>query len=184
MRGIDNEEIGLWDVFRPGGPYIDPDTNETLGYEARFVGEAAVERFGDPATLLLTQTDIEARAGDRMVPMMQEEPIAYYQPHPPAEDMEGRILSVLGGVTQIGQFDVVVISKGAVDGMEVGHVMKIFRAGETIRDTVSGRRFERVRLPDEEAGMLMVFRTFERVSFALVVKAYRAIHVHDFVRTP
>ena len=184
VRGIDNEEIGLWDVFRPGGPYIDPDTNETLGYEARFVGEAAVERFGDPATLLLTQTDIEARAGDRMVPMMQEEPIAYYQPHPPAEDMEGRILSVLGGVTQIGQFDVVVISKGAVDGMEVGHVMKIFRAGETIRDTVSGRRFERVRLPDEEAGMLMVFRTFERVSFALVVKAYRAIHVHDFVRTP
>ena len=119
-----------------------------------------------------------------MVPMLQEDPIAYYQPHPPSENIEGRILSVLGGVTQIGQFDVVVISKGAADGMEVGHVMKIWRAGETIRDTVSNRRFERVTLPDEEAGLLMVFRTFDRVSFALVMKASRAIHVHDFVRTP
>ena len=183
VRGID-DETGLWDVFRPGGPLVNPDTKEVLGYQARFVGEAAVERFGDPATLLLTQTDIEARTGDRMVPMLQEDPITYFQPHPPAEDLEGRILHVMGGVTQIGQFDVVTISLGETEGMEIGHVMKIWRAGETIRDTVSGRRFDRVTLPDEEAGLLMVFRTFERVSYALVMKASRAIHVHDFVRTP
>ena len=85
---------------------------------------------------------------------------------------------------QIGQFDVVTISLGEAEGMEIGHVMKIWRAGETIRDSVSGRRFDRVTLPDEEAGLLMVFRTFERVSYALVMKASRAIHVHDFVRTP
>ena len=184
VRGIEDEETGLWDVFRPGGPYIDPDSDEVLGYEARFVGEAAVERFGDPATVLLTDTDIEARTSDRLLPMMQEPPITHYQPHAPDEDIEARIISVLGGVSQIGQFDVVVSSKGAVDGMELGHVMKIFRAGETIRDTVSKRRFERVTLPDEEAGLLMVFRTFDRVSFALIMKATRAIHVHDFVRTP
>ena len=56
VRGID-DETGLWDVFRPGGPLVNPDTKEVLGYQTRFVGEAAVERFGDPATLLLTQTD-------------------------------------------------------------------------------------------------------------------------------
>mgnify|MGYP001811881531 FL=1 len=184
VRGIEDKEHGLWDVFRPGGPYIDPDSNEILGYQARFVGDAAIERFGDPATLLLTETDIEARAGDRLLPAMAEDPITHFQPHAPDEDIEGRILSVLGGVTQIGQFDVVVINKGSADGMEIGHVMRIWRAGETIRDTVGGSRFERVTLPDEEAGMLMVFRAFERVSFALVMKATRAIHVHDFVRTP
>ena len=184
VRGIEDEEHGLWDVFRAGGPYIDPDSNEILGYEARFVADAAIERFGDPATLLLTETDIEARTGDRLLPAMQVDPVTHFQPHAPDEDIEGRILSVLGGVTQIGQFDVVVISKGSADGMEIGHVMKIFKAGETIRDTVSGRRFDKVKLPDEEAGILMVFRAFDRVSFALVMKASRAIHVHDFVRTP
>jgi len=184
VRGIKDQEHGLWDVFRAGGPYIDPDSNEVLGYEARFVADAAIERFGDPATLLLTETDIEARTGDRLMPAMQQDPITHFQPHAPDGDIEGRILSVLGGVTQIGQFDVVVISKGEADGMEIGHVMKIYQAGETIRDTVSGRRFDTVKLPDEEAGLLMVFRAFDRVSFALVMKASRAIHVHDFVRTP
>ena len=116
--------------------------------------------------------------------MLQEPPITYFQPHAPDTDLEGRILYVREGVTQIGQFDVVIISLGEADGMETGHVMKIWRAGETIRDTVSGKRFDRVTLPDEEAGILMVFRTFERVSYALVMKATRAIHVHDFVRTP
>ncbi|MEN8107530.1 MAG: LysM peptidoglycan-binding domain-containing protein [Pseudomonadota bacterium] len=184
VRGIEDESIGLWDVFRPGGPYVDPDTREILGYEARFVADAAVQRFGDPATLLLTEADIEARTGDRLLPASQDDPIIHFQPHAPDTDIEGRILAVIGGVTQIGQFNIVVINKGTADGMEIGHVLKIYQAGERIRDPVKGGIFERVTLPDEEAGMLMVFRSFERVSFALVMKASRAIHIHDFVRTP
>lgn len=183
-RRIQGEDVGLFDLFEPGGPYVDPDTGDVLGYEAIYVGEGAVQRFGDPTTLLLTQTDREARVGDRLWPTMQEAPVTHFTPHAPAPGTEGRIISVYGGVSQIGQFDIVVINRGTDDAMEVGHIMKIFRAGETVRDVVSGKRGDTVRLPDEEAGMLMVFRTFDRVSFALVMKATNAIHVLDYVRAP
>jgi len=183
-RGIDGTDVGLFDIFNPGGPYIDPDTNEVLGYKAIYVGEGAVQSFGDPSTLLLTETDREARIGDRLWPAAKEAPITHFTPHVPAPGTEGRIISVLGGVSQIGQFDVVVINRGSEDGMESGHVMKIFQAGETVRDLVSGKRGDKVRLPDEEAGLLMVFRPFDRVSFCLVIKATRAMHIRDFVRTP
>lgn len=183
-RGIEGTDAGLFDIFKPGGPFTDPDTRDVLGFEAIYVGQGAVQRFGDPTTLLLTETDREARVGDRLWPASREEPITHYTPHAPAAGTAGRIISVMGGVTQIGQFDVVVINRGSADGMEAGHIMKIFQAGETIRDIVSGKRGDRLRLPDEEAGMLMVFRTFDRVSFCLVVKATRAMHILDVVHAP
>ena len=77
----------------------------------------------------------------------------------------------------------VAIDLGTREGMEVGHVMRIFRAGEVVRDIVSEKRGETVKLPDEDAGLVMIFRTFEKVSFGLVMKATRAIHVLDYVRT-
>ena len=183
-RGIEGKDVGLFDIFEPGGPLIDPDTDELLGYEAIYVGEGAVKSFGDPTTLLLTETVREARVGDRLWPASQEKPITQFIPHPAPPDTEGRIISVLGGVREIGQFNVVAINRGTADGMEVGHVLKIFQTGETIRDTVIGKRGESVKLPDEEAGVLMVFRTFDRVSFCLVMKATRAMHLLDYVRTP
>ncbi len=184
VRGIQGTDEGLFDAFRPGGPYIDPDTSEILGYEALYVGTSAVQQFGDPSTLLLTETTREARVGDRMLPAVKTAPISHFAPHAPADGTEGRIISVHDGVTQIGQFDVVVINRGEADGMEIGHVMKIFQAGSEIKDIVDGRLSNTVKLPDEEAGLLMVFRTFDRVSFCLVMKATRVIHVLDYVRTP
>lgn len=181
VRGIEGEEEPLWDIFRPGGPYIDPDTNEILGYEALYVGTSATQRFGDPATLLLTETNREVRIGDRLRPAEPLDPITHFLPHSPPPGTEGRIISVIDGVSQIGQFDIVVINRGTNAGMELGHVMKIFQAGKLIKDTVGGGK---VQLPDEQAGLLMVFRTFDRVSFCLVMKATRAIHIHDYVRTP
>jgi len=183
-RGIDGEDIGLFDIYEPGGALIDPDTKEVLGYEAIYVGEGAVKRFGDPATLLLTETTREARIGDRLWPTSQEKPMTHFLPHPAPPGTEGRIISVLSGVREIGQFNVVAINRGSADGMEIGHVMKIFQTGETIRDNVGSKRAELVKLPDEEAGMLMVFRTFDRVSYCLVMKATRAMHLLDIVRTP
>jgi len=184
VRGIEGVDEALFDIFRPGGPYIDPDTNEVLGYEALYVGTSVAQRFGDPATLLLTETAQEARVGDRLRPATGDAAVTHFQPHAPAPGTEGRIISVLDGVAQIGQYQIVVINRGAAEGMEAGHIMKIFQAGATIRDTVSGKRGDMVKLPDEEAGLLMVFRTFDRVSFCLVMRASRAIHIHDYVRTP
>ncbi len=184
VRGIEDESVPLYDIFEPGGPYIDPDTDEILGYEALYVGTGPVRKFGDPATVLLTETTREVRVGDRLRPAERTAPTAYFQPHSPAEGVEGRIISVVDGVMEIGQFNVVAIDLGTREGMEVGHVMKIFKDGKVIRDTVSGKRNDTVKLPDEDAGLIMVFRTFEKVSLALVMKATRAIHINDFVRTP
>jgi hypothetical protein len=183
-RGIQGKENGLFDLFEPSGPLVDPDTEEVLGYEAIYVGRGAVKRFGDPTTLLLTETAREARVGDRLWPASQERAPTHFIPHPAPPGTEGRIISVMGGVREIGQFNVVAINRGTADGIEVGHVMKIFQTGETVRDTVGGKRAELVKLPDEEAGVLMVFRTFDRVSFCLVMKATRSMHLLDYVRTP
>ena len=184
VRGIEDNSVTLFDFYEPGGEYIDPDTNELLGHEAIFVGTGPVQRFGDPATLHLTETTREVRVGDRLFPADRSEPTAFFQPHAAPAGTEGHIISVLGGVSQIGQFNVVALDLGERDGMEVGHVMRILQQGEVIRDLVSSKRGEKVKLPDEEAGLLMIFRTEEKVSFGLIVKASRAIHINDFVRAP
>jgi hypothetical protein len=183
-RGIDNRDIALFDIFEPGDPYIDPDTDEVLGYEAIFVGTGAVQSFGDPATIKLTQTTREVRVGDRLLPADRSGPTAHFQPHATPSGTNGHIILVPGGVTQIGQFNVVAMDLGNRDGMEVGHVMRIYQQGKVVKDTVSNRLSDKVRLPDEEAGLVMVFKTFDKVSFGLVMKATRAIHINDYVRTP
>jgi len=184
VRGIEGDDVSLFDFYEPGGPYIDPDSGEILGYQALYVGTGPVQQFGDPATLLLTETTREVRVGDRLLPMKRTQSVTHFQPHAAAPGMEGRIISVLDGVTEIGQYNVVAINLGTREGMEVGNVLKIFQAGKVIRDEISGKRNDRVKLPDEEAGILMIFNTFEKVSFGLVMEAHRAIHIKDIVRAP
>ena len=98
--------------------------------------------------------------------------------------VEGAIISVFNGVSQIGQFNVVALDRGSADGLDPGTVLRVDQRGETIRDVVSPDPRDRVRLPDEEAGLLMVFRTFDRVSFGLIMHATRVIHINDKVRNP
>lgn len=184
VRGIDDKDISVYDIYRPGGPYIDPDTDELLGYEALYVGTGPVEQYGDPTTLFLAETTREIRVSDRLRPADQSTPVTHFQPHAPDDDIEGHIISVVDGVTQIGQFNVVAIDLGTREGIEIGHVFRVFQRGSVIKDTVSGKRNDTVKLPDEDAGLVMIFRTFEKVSFGLVMKATSAIHVNDFVRTP
>ena len=184
VRGIDNRDYAMFDVYEKGEAYIDPDTNEELGYAALYIGFGPIQRFGDPSTMLLTETTREVRAGHRLRPAESGDFPLYFQPHPTPPGTEGHIIAVIDGVTQIGQFNVVALDLGTRDGMEAGHVMRIFQKGDTIRDRISGKRLDKVKLPDEEAGMVMIFRTFEKVSFGLVMKATRAMHINDYARTP
>ncbi|MCU7872263.1 MAG: LysM peptidoglycan-binding domain-containing protein [Candidatus Thiodiazotropha sp. (ex Lucinoma borealis)] len=170
-------------VVRPEKPYKDPDTGEVLGYEALYVGTSELKRTGDPAKLLIASSEMEAIIGDRLIKAEQDEPLIDFQPRIPDVPIEGRIISVLNGVTQIGQYNVVVLNKGANAGLEPGHVLQILQGGYEVRDIVKGRG-EKVTLPLEKAGHLMVFRTFEKVSFALVMDATKALHVLDWVRPP
>ncbi len=184
VRGIEGRDVTLFDVYEPGGPYIDPDTGEVLGYEALYAGTGPVQAFGDPATVHLVSTAREVRTGDRLRPADRAVVDTHFQPHAAPSGTEGHIISVLNGISQIGQFNVVALDLGERDGMEVGHVMRVFQQGKVIRDRVSDKRGEKVKLPDEEAGIVMVFKTFEKVSYGLIMSATRAIHINDFVRTP
>ncbi len=184
VRGIENRDFAVYDIFEPRGPYIDPDTDEVLGYEALYVGTGPVQSYGDPATLKLLSTSREVRVGDRLRPADRSEVMNHFQPHAVPSGTEGHIISVIDGVSEIGQFNVVALDLGERDGMEVGHVMRVFQRGDVIRDTVSGKSGDKVKLPDEDAGIVMVFKTFEKVSYGLIMSATRAIHINDFVRSP
>ena len=184
VRGIENNDIALFDVFELRGPYIDPDTDELLGYEALYAGTGPVQKFGDPATIKLVRTAREVRVGDRLRPADRSTTPTHFQPHAAPSGTEGHIISVLDGVTNIGQFNVVALDLGERDGMEVGHVMRVFQQGDVIKDPVSGKYGDKVKLPDEDAGIVMVFKTFEKVSYGLIMSATRAIHINDYVRTP
>lgn len=184
VRGLDAAALPRYNVFRPGGPYIDPVTDEVLGFEAVHVGLANLQRQGDPSTMLLSETNREAIDGDRLLPIQEREVLPYFMPRPPEQAVNGQIISVYDGVSQIGQYHVVAINRGIRDGLEPGHVLAIYRAGELVEDPVTPDPNDVVQLPDERAGEMMVFRTFERVSFALVMRATMAMHVLDKVTNP
>lgn len=206
VRGItDTSKKGLA-FFRKGDAYIDPDTKELLGYEALHLGIGQLAREGDPATVVVTKSIQEILLGDRALPADEQQLRPVYLPHAAKAGFSGRIISVYGGVTQIGRYNVVVLNKGERDGVEVGQVMTVMHKGATVQDPYakehnagkqeeqnmlqrlgtyfSGDAKESVTLPDEPAGSLMVFRTFDKVSLALVMEATRPIHVLDGVKTP
>lgn len=184
-RGINGEAVPRYTVYRKGQQYLDPERDdEVLGFEAIHIADALLEDEGDPATLMVTAAQRELLRGDRLFPIAEEEIQTTFMPRAPREGTSGRIISVLEGVSQIGQYQVVVLNLGGEDGIEPGHVMAVYQRGETILDSFSGERKEEVTLPDERAGIIMVFRSFERLSYALVMEATRAIHVQDAVRNP
>lgn len=184
VRTIESPNNGAYVIYRGGQPYRDAETGEVLGYEALYMGDAHLEQTGDPATLILTRTEMEIRIGDRLMPFKPEPIRINYQPHAPKAKIRGHIIGVVGGVSQIGQYSVVVLDKGGADGLEVGHVLEIWQKGPMIRDIISPRPGESVPMPEQKSGLLMVFRTFERVSYALVMRANRFVHVLDVAQTP
>lgn len=184
VRTIENPEGLGYTVYREGDPYVSPETHEILGYEAQYIADALIERPGDPATLRVLKSDSEVRRGDRLMLSVEGEIALNYFPRPPEKSVAGSILRVMGGVSQIGQHDIVVIDKGVADGLKVGHTLDIYRKGRVVTDRHISDEPQVVKLPDELAGQLLVFRPFERVSYALIMKATGAIHILDRVQTP
>lgn len=184
VRGIE-QPTGLgYTIYRQGAPYISPETQEILGYEAQYVGDAMLESAGDPATLQVNKSSGQIRHGDRLMASSEDGLALNYFPKPPEQQIFGHIIRLMGGMTQIGRYDIVVIDKGIRDGLEVGHTLDIYRAGRIVADRYRSENVEAVKLPDELAGRLIVFRPFERVSYALIMEAEGAIHVLDRVQTP
>lgn len=183
VRSIENPEGLGYTVYRPGKPYISPDTQEILGYEAQFIADTTLEMPGDPATLRINKADIEVQRGDRLMLTAEGEMALTYYPAPPETPVRGSIIRVMGGVSQIGQFHTVVIDKGAHDGLKVGHTLDIYQTGKIVADKIQSDQAVSVKLPDEYAGVLMVYRVFDRVSYGLILEATAAIHTLDRVLT-
>ncbi|WKJ91596.1 LysM peptidoglycan-binding domain-containing protein [Methylomonas montana] len=184
VRAIEEPEGLGYTIYRQGKPYISPVTKEVLGYEAQYIADTTLQEPGDPATLRINKSDLEIQRGDRLMLTGEGELALNYFPRPPEHQVIGSIIRVMGGVSQIGQHDVVVIDKGTADGLEVGHTLDVYRRGNMVVDRYQSVEAVAVKMPDELAGVLMVFRPFERVSYALVMQATGAIHTLDRVQTP
>jgi len=181
VRGLnDNAPGARYSVIHVGEPLYDPDDNRLIGYQGINIGDGTLRRVGDPATIALTDTRQEAKPGDRLLPESVDIPLNFF-PRAPSNAVEGRIISVVGGVTQIGQYMVVVMNRGSNNGVSTGDVLTVWQTGEEVHDRVEGGK---VKLPDEQAGTIMVFKTFDRISYGLVMEATQAIHIHDTVRNP
>jgi nucleoid-associated protein YgaU len=186
-------------VFRNATPLRDPSTGEVLGFEAQYVGKAnlirgettsdVTEKDGAtasaivPATIDIISAKEEIRVGDRMLP---EPPrlLQTYTPRMPPGNSDGRIVSVYGSaIVNAAQNQVVVINRGVRDGMEPGHVMAILKDGARIIDKGDEKR-PLMKLPDERNGLLMVFRTFERLSYALILEITDGVRVGDRLTPP
>ncbi|GMR07451.1 MAG: LysM peptidoglycan-binding domain-containing protein [Gammaproteobacteria bacterium] len=186
VRKVNDKSSRDWVIMRKGEIFRNPDAkkDDILGYEMVYIANATPARYGDPATFVLRQSKRETNTGDKAFPNDIEQLDTHFTPHLPAQQLEGVILNVFEGVANIGRYDVVAINLGKKDGLESGHVLQVYQAGKTIPDSVTEDRKDKVTLPDESAGIIMVFRTFERVSYALVMRANRFIHTLDKVRTP
>jgi hypothetical protein len=223
-----------WQVFRPGVAIRDPESGETLGFEAKYVADARVRRFGNPTTLEITKSRQEVNRGDRLA-AARETSYPNYVPRAPDKPIRGVIMTVEEGVSEFGQFQIITINRGARDGVELGHVLASYRRGKPVStgghdfsDTESttgtwfkglgqgwGRVFTwgetkpnpvvptppgtysadtavagaaladgPITLPDERNGLIFVFRVFDKMSYAMVMRANRPIYIGDVVRTP
>jgi hypothetical protein len=212
-----------WQIFRPGDALTDPETGEILGYEAQYLGDARVKRFGSPSTVEITRSRQEIDEGDRLIPS-REVSLPSFVPRAPDKPIKGTILAVQGAVSDFSQYSIIAINRGSRDGVEVGHVLATFRRGSTLTRTRAGRPsllgeilgmqvgsvdikpvpvvpdtpvassdpsatprsdpYEPVVLPDERSGVVIVFRTFEKLSYALVLKSVRPISIGDYVQKP
>jgi len=176
-------DLDTYMIVRLGQPYTDPISKEVLIYESVYLGEAKMKKEGDPSVLEVITSDQGIRPGDRLMqaPKQQFERDLY--PHIPFELEQAFIIAVVDGLSQIGQFQVVVINKGENDDLERGHILKVFRGGQWITDDIRKKK-EKIFLPSLETATLLIFHVFNRVSYALVMKASDVVHVGDEVNIP
>ncbi|RDE18791.1 LysM peptidoglycan-binding domain-containing protein [Motiliproteus coralliicola] len=181
---LENEQVvqEFFGIYRPARLYVDPDTGEELGFESQSIGSGYLKaREADILTLTLKRTSQEVRKLDRVLPTPEGKVQSVFFPSVTERPLEGKILSVLRGVDKIGQFDVIAINRGQREGVEPGNVFQVYKAGEQVVDPVTK---ELITLPSERAGLVMVFKTFDKVSYALVMRATSALAVLDEVRSP
>ncbi len=196
VRNLQAAENSRFAVMHIATPLVDPDDGKVVGYEGIYTATALVKRPGEPAKAVLIDLARETLAGDRLVSSDNEVPLNF-TPAVPTSEVHGRIIDVVGGTDLVGQFYVVAINRGKRHGIEPGTVLAIDQEGEVVRDLYAGGRsiannmngfntqfVPHVKLPNERAGTLLVFKTYDRISYGLIVGASNIIHIGAPVRNP
>jgi LysM domain-containing protein len=241
VRGIaEDTDATQYSIYRKGPAYTNPkkdgySEDEILGYEAIYIGDATLQKKGDPASAIVTTVDREVLNGDRLIPQSDEDVRTEFYPGSTMREVEGNILSVVDGVSQIGQYQVVVLNLGEEQGIEAGNVLGVYQSSYVVKDKIGPNintkskaeidaerlqkrdeshpvdqftsdihhafsegiewfdnafpffanrqaKTEDITLPEEYVGVVMVFRTFNKVSYALVMETQGPVHVYDTVR--
>ena len=199
VLGIDQKLGDYWYIYRPAGAIVNLDGTEVLGYESKFLGTARVEKFGDLATVRIESATEEILVGDRMLPAPRET-LVNYVPHAPDRPIAARILRVPYGGLESARGGIVTLDRGTADGVEVGHVLAVYRGAAAVADPRPSRqqtiilRFldqttpftprEYLQAADYRTGLVFVFRTFDRVSFGVLLNTTDTVRPGDFARTP
>ncbi|MCG6938626.1 MAG: LysM peptidoglycan-binding domain-containing protein [Gammaproteobacteria bacterium] len=184
IRGELDKERVRFSVFRPGDELRDPQSGDLLGYEAKYTGDVRIVNYDDPASGDLTFTEREVLIGDRLLPEDKSKQINMFFPHVPDMDISAQIISLYDAIFGVAQYQIVVINKGELDGVEVGHLLAAYTKGDTVRDRFDKHSGELVKLPNERSGLVMVFKTFDRVSYALTMESTQVIHKNDYLHKP
>jgi LysM repeat protein len=194
-RGLtDPTPESRYSIVHVGEPLRDPDTNDVIGYTGLYVGAGPIVTAGEPAKLRLSESTREALQGDKLFPQDVDVPLDFV-PRAPEKDVDGAIVTVQD-LTVVGQYQVIAINRGSKDGLEPGHVLGVYQSGGKVRDTYSqggldaGRNKpfwrvgKNVQLPDERAGVVMIFKAYEQMSYALVMETTHEIRAGDRARNP
>jgi len=194
-RGLKDAPVGArYSVVHMGQAIVDPDDGRTLGYEGIYTGTAVVQRPADITKARMVDSARETLSGDPMLPDSASTPLNFI-PHAPTQPLTGRIIAMVDGTGDrtdtIGQYDIVMINRGGRDGVGPGTVLAVDEEGYTTEDhgvnTGTHREFKftrKVRLPGERAGTLLVFKSYDRMSYALVIGASQQMRVLDVVHNP
>jgi LysM repeat protein len=190
VRGdLEGDVSSRFNVIHVGDELRDPDDNDLIGYHGVYTGEARLLEQGDPATLELTSSARETLDGDLLFPGNLDIAMDYV-PHAPTQKVDGRVISIINGIYMAGQYQVVVINRGTSHGIEPGHVLGIYVTGTEVTDPRSrgvsrvGGFGPDVKLPDWRGGTFMVFKTYDRVSYGLIMESTVPIRALDQVRNP
>lgn len=181
-RAIDDQAADEYRVFRPGRNFVDPVSDESLGFEAKHVGDALMLRAGDPSRLSLLDTYQDVAVKDRLRPIYKKEALPFFYPKAPDNPkIRGVILETENEVTELGPLSVVALNLGEREAVKPGDVFRIMSRSVKKEDPVTGESYS---IPEENSGLLLVFRTFEKVSYAIITNTSRPVRSFDAVVSP
>lgn len=182
VRGLSPGDPARLDIVHPDGPLIDPATGQRIGFLVLPVGELEVTRRGGGVAIgRITQSDIGAHPGDRLLPARTRIQVSRFRLHAPDQPIKGTIIATYSDRTLIGQYDVVVLNRGARAGLERGHLLRIVQPPKTVEDPLKEGT---VSLPPENIGVLMLFDVNKRTSMGIVLETTETVHTGDKVRAP